>query len=457
MSKDAAADLIQRSLAHVWHPCTQMKDHEWLPLVPITRGEGAWLYGPDDKRYFDAVSAWWTNLFGHRHPHIVSRLKEQLDTLDHVMLAGFTHPPVVELSERLARITPGDLSRCMYTDNGSSAVEVALKMSHHYWVNSGKPEKTRFIALSGSYHGETMGALAVSSTGLYRDAYKALLMEPIVVRGPDCGILEPGGRPPGRSWEDHARLRFKEMERALEQHAHEAAAVIVEPLIQCASGMRMWPPVYLKLLKEACQRHGVHLIADEIAVGFCRTGKLFACEWADVTPDFLCLSKGLTGGTLPLAVCMTNEHIYGAFYDDYASGKAFLHSHSYTGNPITCTAALATLDILEQRDWPAHVRGLGQHLYGAVSELSRHPHVADIRQQGLVVAIDLAEDGPAGKPYPAGERRGLRVYQHALTKGALLRPLGNTVYFMPPYITTPEEIDWLAQVAIDGIHSATAD
>lgn len=455
MSTDSD-DLVRRSLAHVWHPCTQMKDHEWLPLVPVERGEGAWLYGPNGERYLDAVSSWWTNIFGHRHPHIVERLKTQLDTLDHAMLAGFTHPPVVELSERLAAITPGGLSRCMYADNGSSAIEVALKMSHHYWVNSGNPQRTRFIALSGSYHGETMGALAVSSTGLYRDAYKALLMEPIVVQAPDCGVMDPGTRAPGVSWEDHARRVFKEMEAALEAHAHETAAVIVEPMLQCASGMRMWPPIYLKLLREACDRYGVHLIADEIATGFCRTGKLFACEWADIEPDFLCLSKGLTGGTLPLAVCMTNEQVYQAFYDDYSSGKAFLHSHSYTGNPLTCTAALATLDILEERDWPAHVRKLGQHLWNQVSELTRHPHVADIRQQGFVLAIDLAADGPGRVPYAAGERRGLRVYQHGLSQGALLRPLGNTVYFMPPYCVTEDEIDWLAGVAIEGIQRATA-
>jgi adenosylmethionine-8-amino-7-oxononanoate aminotransferase len=465
----AGDDLVARSLAHVWHPCTQLKDHEGedaaIPLIPVARAEGVWIEDTDGRRYIDAVSSWWTNIFGHRHPHIVERLKTQLDTLDHVMLAGFTHAPAVELAERLARITPGKLSRCMYADNGSSAVEVALKMSHHYWRNQGQPGKTRYIALSGSYHGETMGALAVSGSGMYRDAYAPLLMKPLMVRSPDCALMHDGhGRALGESWEDYSRRAFAQMEEMLARHGHETAAVIVEPLVQCAGGMRMYHPIYLKLLREACDRHGVHFIADEIAVGFGRTGRLFACEWAGVAPDMICLSKGLTGGTLPLAATLTTEAIYQAFHGDYREGRAFLHSHSYTGNPLACTAALATLDILEQRDWMAHNRGVGHLMYTAVQELMDHPHVAEVRQQGMILAIDLAQDGRGLKPFAAEERRGLHVYRHGLKAarsqtgvGAILRPLGNTVYFMPPYVIEPEEIGHLARLAIAGIHSATAD
>jgi adenosylmethionine---8-amino-7-oxononanoate aminotransferase len=350
-------DWKRRSLAHVWHPCTQMHDHAGaepeLPLIPIRQAEGAWLEDFEGRRYLDAVSSWWTNIFGHRHPHIVEQLKQQLDTLDHVLLAGFTHEPVVELSERLTALAPPGLTRCFYADNGSSAVEVALKMSFHYWRNIGKPRKTRFIALTNSYHGETLGALAVGGPSMYRDTYAPLLLEPIHVASPDCYE-----RIPGQSWEDHTRQRFRAMEDALARHADEVCAVIVEPLVQCAGGMRMYHPVYLTLLREACNRHGVHLIADEIAVGFGRTGRIWACDWAPpppreadaqpgISPDFLCLSKGITGGTLPLAVTLTRDAIFQAFYADYRSGKAFLHSHSYTGNPLACRAALATLDLFE--------------------------------------------------------------------------------------------------------------
>jgi adenosylmethionine-8-amino-7-oxononanoate aminotransferase len=476
LKPDSAAtqDLAARSLARVWHPCTQMKDHERgeIPLIPVASAEGAWLTGSDGRRYLDAVSSWWTNIFGHRHPHIVARMKQQLDTLDHVIFAGFTHEPAVRLAEKLCALAPPGLSRVFYADNGSSAVEVALKMSAHYWRNCGQPNKTKFIALSNGYHGETLGALAVGGTGLYRDAYTPLLMQPIFVPSPDCSIAEQGGRAPGESWENHTRRQFLHMQLVLERHAHETAAVILEPLVQCAGGMRMYHPVYLKLLREACDRHGVHLIADEIAVGFGRTGRMFASEWAPpvrsrtgeqlaFTPDFMCLSKGLTGGTLALAAVLTTEPVYQAFYDDYVSGRAFLHSHSYTGNPIACAAALATLELFEQQDWMAKNRGAGHLMWMGVSELLRHPHVAEVRQQGMILAIELVRNARKGEPYPAAERRGLRVYRHALTArkdvGVLLRPLGNVIYFMPPYVITPEELALMCAVAIEGIERAAAD
>lgn len=452
---------IDRSLKHVWQPCTQMHDHAGgqeapIPLIPIKRAEGVWVEDFEGRRYLDAVSSWWTNIFGHRHPQIMDALKGQLDQLDHVIFAGFTHQPAVELAERLCQMVPPGLDRCFFADNGSAAVEVALKMSFHYWRNTGNTEKTRYIALTNSYHGETLGALAVSQKGLYRDTYAPLLLEPIHAPSPDCF-----DRAPGESWESYTRRQFEEMERVLERHAKHTCAVILEPLIQCAGSMRMYHPVYLSLLREACDRHGVHLIADEIAVGFGRTGKMFACEWAPITPDYLCLSKGLTSGTLPLACVLTREEIYQAFYDEHRSGKAFLHSHSYTGNPIVCRAALATLDVFEQQDWMARVRLLGQYLWSAVEELRSHPNVADIRQQGLVLAIELARNGANKTPYAATDRRGLRVYRHALKThpefGVLLRPLGDVVYFMPPYVIEPREIEAMAKAAIAGIRAAVND
>jgi len=443
---------MQRDLAVLWHPCTQMKDHERLPLIPIRRGDGVWLEDFDGKRYLDAVSSWWVNVFGHGNARINQRIREQLDNLEHVMLAGFTHAPVVELSERLVQITPDGLSKVFYADNGSSGIEVALKMSHHYWINSGQPGKKRFITLTNSYHGETVAAMSVGDVALFTDTYKALLLDTLKVPSPDCYL-----RPEGMGWEEHSRTMFAAMEQTLAEHAHEVAAVIVEPLIQGAGGMRMYHPVYLKLLREACDRYGVHLIHDEIAVGFGRTGTMFACEQAGITPDFLVLSKALTGGYLPMAAVLTTDQVYGAFYDDYATLRAFLHSHTYTGNPLACAAALATLDIFEQDNVIEANKALSARMASATEHLKDHPHVAEVRQTGMALAIEMVQDKTSKTAYPWQQRRGLAVYQHALSRGALLRPLGSVVYFLPPYVITPEQIDFLAEVASEGIDIATRE
>ncbi|WP_312591542.1 adenosylmethionine--8-amino-7-oxononanoate transaminase [Stutzerimonas nitrititolerans] len=441
---------MQRDLAVLWHPCTQMKDHEQLPLIPIRRGEGVWLEDFDGKRYIDAVSSWWVNVFGHSNPSINQRIKDQLDQLEHVMLAGFSHQPVVELSERLVALTPPGLERVFYTDNGSTGIEVALKMSFHYWRNSGQPTKQRFVTLTNSYHGETVAAMSVGDVALFTDTYKPLLLDTFKVPSPDCYL-----RPEGMSWEEHSRNMFAHMERTLVEHHREIAAVIVEPLIQGAGGMRMYHPIYLKLLREACDRHDVHLIHDEIAVGFGRTGTMFACEQAGITPDFLCLSKALTGGYLPMAAVLTTDNLYQAFYDDYSTLRAFLHSHTYTGNPLACAAALATLDIFEQDNVIEANKALAARMATATAHLVEHPHVAEVRQTGMALAIEMVADKARKTPYPWQERRGLKVYEHALQRGALLRPLGSVVYFLPPYTITEEQIDLLAQIATEGIDIAT--
>ena len=361
---------MQRDLAVLWHPCTQMKDHEQLPLIPIKRGEGVWLEDFEGKRYLDAVSSWWVNVFGHANPRINQRIKDQVDQLEHVILAGFSHQPVIELSERLVKMTPEGLTRCFYADNGSSCIEVALKMSFHYWLNRGQPDKKRFVTLTNSYHGETMAAMSVGDVPLFTETYKALLLDTIKVPSPDCYL-----RPEGMSWEEHSRNMFAAMEQTLAENHDTVAAVIVEPLIQGAGGMRMYHPVYLKLLREACDRYGVHLIHDEIAVGFGRTGTMFACEQAGIRPDFLCLSKALTGGYLPLAACLTTDDVYSAFYDDYPTLRAFLHSHSYTGNPLACAAALATLDIFEQDNVIENNKALAQRMASSTAHLVDHPNV----------------------------------------------------------------------------------
>ncbi|MBN8740889.1 MAG: adenosylmethionine--8-amino-7-oxononanoate transaminase [Lysobacterales bacterium 69-70] len=446
------AALAARDLAVLWHPCTQMHDHETLPLLPIVRAEGVWLHDADGGRYLDAVSSWWTNVFGHRHPRIVAALKQQLDTLDHVMLAGFTHEPALELAEALVALAPAGLSRVFYADNGSSAIEVALKMSFHYWRNLGRGAKRRFIALSGSYHGETLGALSVTDVPLYRDTYAPLLLQPLFAPSPDTWLAEPGETPAAV-----ATRRLGELRTLLEQHASETCAVIVEPLVQCAGGMRMYDPSYLTGLRALCDEFEVHLIADEIAVGFGRTGTLFACEQGRITPDFLCLSKGLTGGTLPLSAVVTTQAVYAAFYAEYASGKAFLHSHSYTGNALACRAALATLQIFRDEPVLARNRELAAVLARELDPLRDHPQVADVRQTGLIAAVELVRDRATREPFPAAERRGLRVYRHGLAHEMLLRPLGNVVYFMPPYVIEPEQIATMVRVARDGIAAALLD
>lgn len=445
-------ELARRDLSVLWHPCTQMKDHAQLPPIPIRRGEGVWLEDYDGKRYLDAISSWWVNLFGHCNPRINAALRDQLDQLEHVLLAGYTHAPIIELSERLIQLAPKGLARCFYGDSGSAAVEIALKMSYHYWHNLGQVNKTRFITLTNSYHGETLGALSVSNVALYKETYAPLLLQTISVPSPDCFYREAG-----ESCADYSARMFAHMEQALEQHAAETCAVIVEPLVQCAGGMRMYDPVYLTLLRDACHRHGVHLIADEVAVGFGRTGTMLACEHAAITPDFLCLGKGLTGGYLPLSAVLTTDEIYQAFYDDYATHKAFLHSHSYTGNALACRAALATLDIFEQDNVLENNQKLAQAMRNASAHFADHAQVAEVRQTGMILAIEMMQDKATHTPYPWQQRRGLRVYRHALENGVLLRPLGDVIYFMPPYVITADEINCMVETAGRAIDLATRD
>jgi adenosylmethionine-8-amino-7-oxononanoate aminotransferase len=429
-----------------------MKDHELLPPIPVRRGQGAWLEDYAGRRYLDAISSWWVNLFGHANPRINAAVRAQLEELEQVILAGFTHEPVIALSEELCAIAPAGLTRCFYADNGSSAVEVAVKMSFHYWRNVGQSGKRRFITLANSYHGETLGALAVGNVELYKEIYRPLLMDVITVPSPDCFACDPG-----ESWAEHSRRQFAHMEAALAEHAHEACAVIVEPLVQCAGGMRMYDPVYLTLLREACDRHQVHLIADEIAVGFGRTGTMFACEQARISPDFMCLSKGLTAGYLPLSTVMTTEAVFAAFYDEYVKLNAFLHSHSFTGNPLACAAARASLAILRDDRVLESNRARAARMAERAAALADHPHVAEVRQRGMIVAIELVADRAGRTCYPWQERRGLHVYRHALSRGVLLRPIGDVVYFMPPYVVSPDEIDLMVEVAREGIDRATCD
>ena len=433
------ADLLRRSLAAVWHPCTQMKQHTHdLPLVPVVRGEGLWLYDADGRRYLDAIGSWWVNLFGHCNPRINAALADQLGKLEHVILAGFTHEPVVQLSERLSALTGGALGHCFYASDGASATEIALKMSFHYWQNIGRTQKREFVALAGGYHGETVGALAVTDVAIFRDAYAPLIRAANVVPSPDARQAEPG-----ETAADVARRTAAALEGFLEANHERIAALIVEPLVQGAAGMAMHDPEYLRLARTLCDRFEVHLICDEIAVGCGRTGTFFAHEQAGIKPDLLCLSKGISGGYLPLSVVLTTDRVYAAFYDD-VTVRGFLHSHSYTGNALACRAALATLDIFAEDDVLARNTARGETLERLLRPLAEHPQVRHFRRRGMILAFDVEADTGFGR----------RFYREALARELLLRPMGNTVYFMPPYVLTDSDAAFLADGAAAALKAA---
>lgn len=450
-------DWRTRDLAAVWHPCTQMREHpDTQPLLPIVRGEGAWLVEAGGRKILDSGSSWWTNLHGHAEPRIAEAIATQARTLEQVILAGCTHPAAVELAERLLDIAPREpgrapLSKVFYADNGSAGVEVALKMAYQWFRNRGdEPRRTKFVALQNGYHGETLGALAVGDIPLYRRVYAPLLCEAVFAPSPDAFDARPGQSAAG-----HAEDAADALAHLLDAHAGEICALILEPLIQCAGGMRMHDPVYLKRVRELCDVHGVFLIADEIAVGFGRTGTLFAFEQAGVQPDLLCLSKGLTGGFLPLSTVLATQALYDGFLDA-SRERAFLHSHSYTGNPLACAAALASLDIFKTDDVLARNRVTSAKMADMAAQIGAHRHVADTRQTGMVVAFELTRDGDKTTPFDPALRIGLRAYRHAVERGVLLRPLGDILYWMPPYCIDEAQLQLLAEVTAEAIEVATA-
>ena len=422
--------LLERSRRAVWHPCTQMKLHESQPLLPVVRGDGVWLYDAEGRRYLDAVSSWWVNLFGHNQPQIKAAVRDQMDRIEHVMLAGLTHEPVVQLSERLAALT--GLGHAFYASDGASATEIALKMSAHHWRNLGRPAKHRFVALQHGYHGETAGALAVTDIPVFRQAYGDLLRPAAVVPNPDARAAAPGET--AAACAERCALA---LEAFLVEHHHGTAALIVEPLVQCATGMAMHDAHYLRRARALCDEYSVHLIADEIATGFGRTGTMFACEQAGIRPDFICLSKGLTGGYLPLSAVLTTDAVYAAFYDD-DSARGFLHSHSHTGNALACAAALATLDLLGG-DCLARNAATARRLSAAAKPLDAHPSVRHARRLGMIWAWDI------DTPDPTFARR---YHRAALRHGLLLRPIGRTLYFMPPYVIDDAAIEHLVHGAV---------
>ena len=418
----------ERDLRHIWHPCAQMKDYEQLPPMVIDHAKGAWLYDVHGKGYLDIVSSWWANLLGHTNEKINARIAAQLDRLEHVIFANFSHRPAIELAERLATLVPEGLTKFHFNDNGSSAVEAALKMAFQYCQQTGRTGKTRFMCLSEGYHGETIGALSVGSMDLFAEMYKPMMMDNIHIEAPDCYRC-PYGKQRGSC--DCACIEHAE--RAFAQHGHETAAMIVEPLLQGSAGMRIYSEEYLRKLRALCDAHDVLLIADEIATGFGRTGRLFACERAGITPDLMCLSKGLTGGYLPMSITVVQEKIYEAFYADWSEGKAFMHSHTYAGNPLGCAAALAVLDILDEENVLEQAENTAAWLTERMTDaFGAHPNVGEIRHIGLIHAVELVEDRAEKRPFDSARRLGYAIYRRALKNGLLLRPLGNVLYFNPP-------------------------
>jgi adenosylmethionine-8-amino-7-oxononanoate aminotransferase len=424
---------MEMDLNFIWHPCTQMKDHESLPLIPIKSAKGVWLYDFDGNKYLDAISSWWVNLFGHANPKISEAVSKQTKTLEHVLLAGFTHLPAINLAKELIKISPTTLKKVFFADNGSSAIEIALKMSFHYHKNRGE-ERDLFLSLTNSYHGETLGALSVGDLGLYKEIYKPLLIKNIQTPVPKNQTKEA------------TKKALDELEKILEKYGKKISAFIVEPLIQAAGNMHIYSPEYLTKAYNIIKSYKIHFIADEIMTGFGRTGSMFACEQAKISPDFMTLSKGLTGGFLPLAAVLTTDEVYQEFYCDYNKNRSFLHSHSYTGNPLACSAALATLKIFEEENILNENKKKSKYIIEKLEKFKTLKKVKNIRYLGMVFAFDIDK-------YPPQRRIGLEVYKFGLKRGVLLRPLGNTIYFMPPFIISYSEIDFMLEVAFEAIKS----
>ena len=429
----------EKDLKYIWHPCSQMKDYEELPPIVIDHAKGLYLYDIEGNRYADVVSSWWCNLLGHCNPRINKAVKTQIDKLEHVIFANFTHKPVITLCEKLAKILPEGLCKFNFTDNGSSAIEAAMKASFQYHYQTGNPQKKRFMALTDAYHGETIGALSVGGVDLYSEIYKPILLDIIRIQGPDCFRC-----PYGKCRDNCECECFEHAEKMFEQFGDETSAILVEPLLQGSAGMKIYPPLYLKKLRKLCDEYKVHLIADEIATGYGRTGKMFACNHAEITPDFMCLSKGLTGGYMPMAVFVTTQKIYDAFYADYNENKAFMHSHTYSGNPLAASAAVEVLNIFEDENILKKANEKAVYFNKIIKDkFLTLKNVGEVRSIGLINAIELVKHDKV--PFDSKLRIGYQIYKKALKNGVLLRPLGNVIYFNPPLII--DDMDFVTDVA----------
>lgn len=442
--------LLKDDIQYVWHPDTQMKDYETESPIIVEKAKGIWVYDIDGNKYIDAVSSWWVNTLGHSNERLNKVLYEQAQTIEHILFAGFTHPWAIELAKKLVEMTAPELTKVFYSDNGSTAVEVALKMAYQYWYQTGKPEKKKFVALKNSYHGDTLGAVSVGGIELYKKIFAPMVFDIIQVENPYCYRC-PKGLNPKTCQTDC----IKYVEQVFEEHHKEIAAVVIEPIVQGAVGMVIYPPAYIKHLRALCDRYNILLIHDEVAVGFGRTGKMFAYEHSHTVPDILCLAKGITAGYLPLAVTMATDKIFNAFYDDYEKIKAFYHGHSYTANPLAVRVAVENLKILEEENIIKTIQAKSEYLKQKIQKLNELEHVGDVRHIGMIVGIELVKDKKTKLSYEFKERIGHKIHKEALKLGAILRPTGNVIYFMPPYIISESEIDLLVDITYSAIKKVT--
>lgn len=447
IEKNIDPDLL-RDFKAIWHPCTQMKDHEMTPPLLIERAEGIYLYDRDNRKYMDVISSWWVNLLGHNHPRLNAAIERQLKSMAHVMFAGITHQPAIDLAETLIRLSPPNLTKVFYSDNGSTAVEVALKLSLQYWQQTGQKKKLRFVYLKGGYHGETLGALSVCGLDLFREKFKGVLMDNLEVRGPDCYRC-PYGLEPGTC---NAEC-FEPMEQTLNAHGKTVAAVVIEPLVQGAGGMKMYPPVYLRKLEALCKSLEVHTIFDEIAVAFGRTGSFFVSGALALSPTFVCVSKGITSGYLPMAATLIDEKIYPAFYDDFSTLKQFMHSHSFTANPLACACANETLAILQENDFLGGLQPKIKAMAEYGRKLQELGWCGEFRQTGMIAAVELVKDKKTKETFDFKKRVGYQIYLEGLQRGVLMRPLGNVIYFVPPLVISKDEIKTMIDTACDCIRA----
>lgn len=446
-------DYVKKDLEHIWHPCSQMKDYEDFPPIIADHAKGLYIYDINGKKYADVISSWWCNLLGHCSDRINTAVKDQIDKLEHVIFANFSHKPAITLCDELFKILPKGLRKFCFTDNGSSAIEAAMKMSFQYHYQTGNPQKKSFMALSDAYHGETIGALSIGGVDLYSEIYKPMLLDIIRIESPDCYRCSYS-----KDRESCSAQCFEKAEIEFEKHGDNVCAIVVEPLLQAAAGMKIYPAVYLEKLRAICDQYNVHLIADEIATGYGRTGKMFACDHAGISPDIMCLSKGLTGGYLPMALAITTDKIYDAFYADYSEGKAFMHSHTYSGNPLACSAAVEVLKILKEENIIENADNNAEYFTALIKEkLQDHRHCGDIRSLGLINAIELVKDKKTKQPFDKSCRYGYHIYKKALEKGVILRPLGDVVYFNPPLNITREEMKDVVEVCAQSIHEVLGE
>jgi adenosylmethionine-8-amino-7-oxononanoate aminotransferase len=445
--KPSPDELAAWDRTHVWHAFTQMQ--EYVPFI-IERAQGCTLYDVHGRAYLDGVSSLWCNVHGHRHPKLDAAIRAQLDKVAHVTSLGMSNTTTIELAKRLADLAPAGLNRIFFSDSGATSVEVALKMAFQYWHQcpDPRPRKTKYIALDEAYHGDTIGSVSVGGVARFHEMFKPLLFEVLRLPAPETYRL-----PPGVTQENACEFYLQQLEELLRKHHEEVAALVIEPLVQCAAGMLMHPPGYLRGVRELTRKYDVLLIADEVAVGMGRTGRMFACEHEEVVPDFLCLAKGLTGGYMPVAATLTNTEVWNAFLGSYAESKSFFHGHTYGGNPLGCAVALATLDVFEEESTlmalTPKIEQLGEHL----ARISQHPHVGDVRQCGMIGAVELVKDRATKEPFPWAEKRGMRVCEHAIQNGVWLRPLGNVLVLMPPLAVSLEELDRICAAVEAGIQA----